>query len=158
MFVGGAETKQAAPVVQYHGVGADVSYKTGYADLANEGYKKNAIVYRCINEIANGIAQTPMSVYSDDQELEAHPLISLLRSPAPTTGYAEFFQSMVSQLLLSGNAFIVRSGPDAGEPQELYLLRPDRMRIKPGKHLPYAYEYVVDGKVAERYLVDPETG
>ncbi len=158
LFRGGEEVKAAPPVIQYHGVGSEVSYKTGYADLANEGYKKNAIVYRCVNEIANGVAQTPLVVYSDDQRLDGHPLSALLRSPAPTVGYSEFFQSLVSQLLLSGNAFVVRSGPEMGEPQELYLLRPDRMRIKPGKYLPMSYEYVLNGRVVESYAVDPDTG
>ena len=45
--------KKEAPIVSYQSLGYDVSTKIAYHDLAKEGYSENAIVYRCINEIAN---------------------------------------------------------------------------------------------------------
>ena len=38
----------------YFGVGTDEAKTYKYADLAKEGYLKNAIVYRCVNEISKG--------------------------------------------------------------------------------------------------------
>lgn len=43
-------------------------------------------------------------------------------------------------------------------PQELYILRPDRMRVQPGRNVfPAAYEYTVEGH-KRRIPVDPQTG
>ena len=47
----------------------------------------------------------------------------------------------------------------SGQPRELHILRPDRMRIKPSKtRIPDAYEYVLNGKVVESWDADPDTG
>ena len=47
------ETKQS-PMVMMQNVGYGYSRKDKYEDYSKEGYQENAIVYRCINEIANG--------------------------------------------------------------------------------------------------------
>ena len=39
----------------------------------------------------------------------------------------EFFQAVYAYLLISGNSYILQNGRN-GEPQELYPLRPDRIR------------------------------
>jgi len=47
----------------------------------------------------------------------------------------------------------------SGQPRELHILRPDRMRIKPSKtRIPDAYEYMLNGKVVESWDADPDTG
>jgi phage portal protein BeeE len=47
------EKKQKGSVMGYFNVGTqEKMYK--YQDLAKEGYMKNAIVYRCVNEISKG--------------------------------------------------------------------------------------------------------
>ena len=60
---------------------------------------KNAIVYRCINEIANGAACIPFKLFQGDDELVQHPLLSLLRRPNPTQAGVEYFQVVYSYLL-----------------------------------------------------------
>ena len=148
-----------SPVVQYYGVGVSAPSKDKYEDLAEDGYIKNAIAYRCVNEIAQGACSVPFKVMSGDDVIEEHPVLSLLQRPNPMMSGSEYFNSLYSYLLLCGNSYILRSGPDFGEPQELHLLRPDRIRIKGGaRAIPEAYEYVINGKVVERYMVDQETG
>ena len=46
----GAEQKQSS-MMGYFGVGSQKTKNYSYSDLANEGYLKNAIVYRCVNEM-----------------------------------------------------------------------------------------------------------
>ena len=41
----------------------------------------------------------------------------------------EYFHSMISYLLISGNSYMLRD-KEFGIPKELYLLRPDRVEIK----------------------------
>ena len=151
------ETKEA-PVVMYQNIGAMEQSDYTYKSLAKEGYKENAIVYRCVNEIANGAAAVRFKVFQGDIELEQHPLITLLNRPNPQLAGNEYFQALYSFLLLSGNSYAVRSDVN-GLPSELHLLRPDRVKISPSKTtIPNGYEYKVSGKVVQFYEVDPDTG
>ena len=151
------ETKEAPQV--YLNVNASSHYRRdNYDAYADEGYRKNAIVYRCINEIATGAACVPFKLFQGDDELDQHPLLSLLRRPNPTQAGVEYFQAVYSYLLLSGNNYAIRSDV-SGEVRELYLLRPDRVRVKPSKTAtPEAYQYVIGGKVLKTYDADPVTG
>jgi HK97 family phage portal protein len=158
VFAIGEDVKQA-PVVQYYGIGSSAPSKDKYEDLADEGYVKNAIAYRCVNEIAQGASSVAFKVFSGETELEEHPIKSLLNRPSPLMSGAEYFNSLYSYMLLSGNAYLLRSGPESQPPKELHLLRPDRMKIVAGaRSIPMRYEYVVNGRVIEKYEVDNETG
>jgi len=153
------EKKDAGNMVGYFGVGTSRNKVYKYEDLAKEGYMKNSIVFRCVNEIAKGASAVPFMVKSGDQVLESHPIISLLSRPNPLQSHSEFFNSVFGFLLLSGNAYILKVGSDLGAPKELHLLRPDRINIKGGnKPIPDRYEYVINGRVEATYLVDDTTG
>jgi HK97 family phage portal protein len=152
------ETKQSG-MMGYFGVGStDIkSYK--YQDLAKEGYLKNAIVYRCVNEISRGASAVPFVLKAGDQIIEQHPLIDLLNRPNPLQSYSEFFNSLFGYVLLSGNAYVLKVGSDNSPPQELHQLRPDRIIIKGGGNpIPDKYQYTINGKVQETYLVDQDNG
>lgn len=146
-------------MVGYFGVGAGDGKSYKYQDLAKEGYMKNAIVYRCVNEIAKGAAAVDYALKQGDDIIENHPIINLLNRPNPLQSNSEFFNALFGYLLLSGNAYVLKVGGIGGIPQELHLLRPDRIVIKGGnKAIPEYYDYVINGKVKNRYEVDPKTG
>lgn len=154
---GQAEYKEAPQVVLQTTYG---SHKRNdkYEAYAKEGYQFNAIVYRCVNEIANGASSIPFKVFQGDTQLDRHPLISLLARPNPLQAGVEYFQGLYSYLLLSGNSYAIRNDV-AGTPREMHLLRPDRIRVKPSKtSIPEGYEYVLNGQVVQRYQADPMTG
>jgi phage portal protein BeeE len=67
--------KKEAPVIYYNSLGTDVTYKARYDQLAEEGYQQNAIVYRCINEIANSASRVELNLFRGDQELDRTPII-----------------------------------------------------------------------------------
>ena len=143
----------------YFGVGTEEAQTYKYQDLAKEGYLKNAIVYRCVNEISKGASAVPFVLKAGDQIIEEHPLIELLMRPNPLQSYSEFFNSLFGYVLLSGNAYILKTGSDMGAPKELHQLRPDRINIKgSGKPIPEKYEYMVNGRVNHTYLIDKENG
>ena len=153
------EKKDTGGMVGYFGVGTSKTKNYTYADLAEEGYMKNSIVYRCVNEIAKGASAVPFVVKAGDQVLESHPLVTLLSRPNPLQSHSEFFNSIFGFLLLSGNAYILKVGSDVGAPKELHLLRPDRMVIKGGSNpIPDRYEYVLGGRVQASYEVDERSG
>lgn len=158
LFVNTLETKEAPKVYMSGHTLYSHNRRDGYKDYAKEGYQENAIVYRCVNEIANGASSIPMKVFQGEQELESHPLIDLLKRPNPTQAGIEYFQSLFSYLLLSGNSYALASSVNQ-TPTELYLLRPDRMEIEPSEtSIPKSYKYKLNGQVAARYEADPVTG
>ncbi len=92
-------------------------------------------VYACVRIIAEGIAQLPLNVYSltaDGGKIKAprHPLYFLLHDePNPEMTSFIFRETIMSHLLLWGNAYaqIIRNG--RGEVVALYPLLPDRMEV-----------------------------
>ncbi len=154
-----AEKKDVGNMVGYFGVGTSKSRNYSYADLAEEGYMKNSIVYRCVNEIAKGASAVPFMVKAGDQVLDSHPIVTLLSRPNPLQSHSEFFNSIFGFLLLSGNAYLLKVGSEVGAPKELHLLRPDRIQIKGGSNpIPDRYDYVVGGRVQASYDVDETSG
>ena len=152
-------SRKEGPVIAYSNVGTQVQPKESYADLAKEGYQENAIVYRCVNEIANGAASVKFGLFRGDQPIDDHPLLDLLMRPNPMNSQSEFFQEVYSYLLLAGNSYILKTGAEDREPSELYTLRPDRIKIVPSKReIPMSFQYVVNGQVSANYDVDQSTG
>ena len=161
VYFGGDTSKKAlGNMVTYFGVGGGGSKSYKYADLASEGYMRNAIVYRCVNEISKGAASGQYIVKSGDDVIDQHPVMALLDRPNPLQSYSEFFSSLFGYLLLSGNAYVLKVGGGmANGPKELHLLRPDRIRVKGGNRpIPERYEYVINGRVEKTYEVDQENG
>jgi len=128
-----------------------------YETLAEEGYQKNIVVYRCVSLIARGVASAPWLLYKGDMKVESHPLLTLLQNPNPQQGLSRFMEALTAYLLLAGNVYIEAVIPE-GEPLELYLLRPDRVRVIPGTAgVPEAFEYTLGGR-SVRIPVDPLNG
>lgn len=113
--------------------------------FAREGFMQNAIVYRCVRMIAEAAGSIPFCLYDGPNEVEDHPLLSLLKAPTPTTTRAEFMESLIGHLLVSGNAYVeaIAAGSDM---RELHILRSDRVTLVPGEDgWPEAYDYTVAG-------------
>lgn len=147
-------------VVAYAQVGKPRWTPRRYDALAEEGFRKNVIAWRCISEVAKASASIPLLLYTEEhQELEQHPLIELLKHPNPLQSTSQFMESVYSYYNISGNVYIEAIRPDDGAPPvELYVLRPDRMRVIPGESgLPQGYEYQVNGRTV-RWAADPITG
>lgn len=158
IFTAKVETK-SSNMMGYFGVGTEESRQYKYEDLAKEGYLKNAIVYRCVNEIAKGASSVPFVLKVGDQIIDEHPLKDLLMRPNPLQSYSEFFNSLYGYILLSGNAYILKVGGEIGAPKELHQLRPDRIQIKGGMSaIPDRYEYVMNGQVRNTFQVDQVNG
>ena len=159
LFNNKSQEQKNSNMMGYFGVGTEEAKIYKYQDLAKEGYLKNAIVYRCVNEISKGASAVPLLLKNGDQIVEQHPIIDLLNRPNPLQSYSEFFNSLFGYVLLSGNAYILKVGAEQGAPKELHQLRPDRMIIKgSGNAIPDRYEYVLNGRVQKTYMVDQVNG
>ena len=152
--------RKEAPKVMFNKLNA-YSSKTNrrYKDYAKDGYQENAIVHRCIQLISNSASAVKIDVFDDDTKLDNHELISLLDRPNPLQSGVEYFASLYSFLLISGNSYLLRDTENFTPPRELYLLRPDRVEIEAGESMiPQSYKYVLEGRTVAKYPVDPKTG
>lgn len=113
-----------------------------------EGYTQNVIVYRCVNLIASQVSKIPFVLYKGDRIIESHDLLDLLRAPNPKQSQKEFIEDVISQKLITGNAYIEMATPNNSsellfkKPSYLYSLNPSYMAIVPGTNgMPSRYEF-----------------
>ena len=131
---------------------------------AKEGYIKNVVGYKCVSMLARSASSVKLMVYDKktNKKIENHPLELLLNNPNPTQNGYEFFESLYSYKLLSGNTYIQAILLDKNifkNPKELFILRPDRMTIiiDNNSSIPYAYKYKVNSN-EKVFYVDKITG
>lgn len=136
----------AAPLLITSGGRAPIWTPRQYDKLAEEGYQKNIIVYRCVSLISRSVASVPWQLHKKETPLGNHPLLTLLQVPNPQQSLPRFMEALTAYLLLAGNAYVEATFSEK-VPLELYLLRPDRMRVIPSPSgIPEAYEYTLKGQ------------
>ncbi len=136
---------RAGPLIALTGAGRPRWTPRDYASLAREGFGRNAVAYRCVRMIAEAAASAPLVVFVDGARDDEHPVARLLAKPNPEQSGAEWLEGVYGALQTAGNAYVEAVGD--GRPDELWSLRPDRVRIVPGRAgWPEAYEYAVGGR------------
>lgn len=154
------KASMAGPIVAWSGVGRPKWTPRRYDTLADEGFRKNVIAYRCVMMVANAAASVPWLLYDDcGTEIDQHPILNLLRHPNPVQDGISFLENIFANLEISGNAYVEAVQQRDGQcPVELYVLRSDRMKVIPGSTgFPQGYEYNINGKLT-RWAADPITG
>lgn len=151
----------AMRLISHAKVGRAVWSGRDYGKFAEQGFRRNAIAYACISMICDSIKTVPWVLYRGQgdkrKELSEHPLLKLLAKPNPTQSGGDFMESLTGFYLIAGNAYVEAILTNKGA-KELWLHRPDRMKVIPGSSgLPQGYEYQAG---AEAYLwdVDPIKG
>ena len=143
-------------LVSYRPVGSFSS--NSYDDLADVGYKKNVIVYRCVQLISRALASVEWTLKDGDETLREHEILDLMNKPNAKQYKTTFIEEAVSYLLLSGNCYVMAKRNETGKPKILYLLRPDRVTIIPGQYeFRLAYQYQIGNK-KHLFEVNQETG
>jgi HK97 family phage portal protein len=138
------EQKQSAAgaVIAMTMVGKPVWTPRNYQALAQEGFAKNAVAYRCVRMIAEACAAVPLRVEYEGRRAPDHPLQKLIERPNPEQGGADLREAVYGGLQTAGNAYVEAAFLDEAAPGELWSLRPDRMKVVPGRSgWPEAYEY-----------------
>ncbi len=126
-----------------HSLGRPKWTDRNYTALAREGFEKNAICYRAIRMVAEAAASVPWLIFDGRTEIISHPLLDLLNTPNPREAGPVFLETLFGHLYVSGNAYVEAVSVD-GQPKEFYALRPDRIKVVPGRDgWPEAYEYSV---------------
>lgn len=158
----GHKASAAAGAIASRSLGQPVWTERRYDKLADEAYKRNAVAFACIKRIASGCASVPFLLHGrGGKEIEDHPLLDLLASPAPGVGGRQMLEALYAYLLISGNTYVEAVGPkrSGAPPRELWSLRPDRMKIIPGSAgLPSGFEYDAGGTKKIKWDMDPLDG
>lgn len=133
-------------VVAFHGAGRVAWSPRDVVSLTKTGFAANPVGFRSVKLIAEAASALPLVLHDTERRFEVHPVLDLVRRPNAAQGRAELFEGLIGQLLLSGNAYVEAVGSE-GVPQELHVLRSDRMNLVPGADgWPVAYEYAVGGR------------
>lgn len=108
-------------------------------------------IFSAVSLLSSAVASLPMRVYKSlpdgGKELAPqHRAARLLTTqPNPLMGADEFFEAIMSGLLMWGNAFALKEKDEAGNLINMWPLAPSRMRIS--RHPQTGYpEYYIDGR------------
>lgn len=154
----GAKASATQALISMQNLGNAVWTPRDYDNLAKEGYQKNVVAFKAVNELITGAEQAPWFVqrlvdgeWVDDASCD---LARLLSQPNPQQSSPSFFGALVGFYSISGNGYIEGVKPSIGRPpRELYVLRPDRMKVIPGSSGPAGYVYTVGG-TEKKWSVD----
>lgn len=109
--------------------------------LIKEGYQKNAVVFKCIEDISRAVSSVPVYVKIDGKDAsDSHPLYKLLARPNPATAREPMIKELATWLLATGNTYIEAVTPGK-IPAELWVKKSHKVRVKPGRNMVAAYEY-----------------
>jgi len=154
----GLEAKASATsLTAFHFEGQPRWTPRDYASLADQGYGRNPVVYRCVRMVSEAAASVPWLLYDGAREMDTHPFLDLLGRPNALQIGTDLLEAWYGYLLISGNAYLEAAGSGEGV-AELYALRPDRMKVIPGTDgWPVGYEYTADGR-SVRFPAEPRSG
>ena len=85
---------RTGPLIALTGAGRARWTPRDYASLAQEGFAKNAVAYRCVRMIAEGAAATPLVVFEGGARVDDHPLARLLAKPNPEQSGPELMEAL----------------------------------------------------------------
>ena len=107
---------------------------------------QHTVVYACVRVLSEAVAQLPLHLYkytnSGKERVPQHPLYFLLHDqPNPEMTSFRFRETLMSHILIYGNAYaqIIRNG--RGEIIGLYPLTPDRIKVDRDEHNKLIYIY-----------------
>ncbi|MGF7154440.1 phage portal protein [Novosphingobium gossypii] len=118
-----------------------------YNAAVRRAYLENPVAQRAVRLVAEGIGGAPLKPV--DAQLAA--LV------ADTSAGQSLLETLASQLLLHGNAYVQVMKDARGRPVELFALRPERVSVVAGEDgWPAAYAYDVAGRRLSIPLLDED--
>lgn len=111
-------------------------------ELANAGYRRNELVYACINKWMKAVAEAPLHIYKREKvptDLEQHPLRGLMRKPNPYMSENTFWRVTQMFLKIAGFAAWEKERNRLGEVIALWPMSPHWCAFRRGPGKPIAW-------------------
>ena len=157
MFSSPEEKASRAYALHVSSLPAAVWSARNYQSFVKEGYNINVVAFQAIRRLAEAVSSIQWEAWKEDKKLDKHPYLDLIRNPNPSQTGHDWWRARVSYLYLSGTIFDERVLLGKA-PKELWVLRPDRMKIVLGRTgLPREYIYST-GNNKQSFAADPVTG
>lgn len=141
-----------------------------YFNAADQGYRKNELVFACVQEYITSASEAILVVGNKDADgvlvsTDQQRALSLASEPNPSMDTVAFLEAMHMQLLIGGNVYLFTPRSAIGTISGMYWLRPDRIRIIPdqmtGSAKAYKYtlgstDYIIPAEyIAHHKTTDP---
>jgi len=142
--------RKAAPLFPAHSLGRPEWTDRNFQNFVDEGYKKNAAIFACVQAVAIAGSTPPLTftkwVGDEREPYLDHPMQGLLDKPNTLHSQTAWMRVMVTHYALDGNVYLHLWRNNAGEVVEMWPLRPDRVAPIPSAEIAVAgYEYKVNG-------------
>ena len=134
------EIKAAKPINISSGIplsnphySAPRTLQVDFESITKWAFRGNELVHSCIGERGKAFREPPLRIYNEknDKWEEGNPIEVLLKSPNPFRSQAEFWESVEQHLLLCGNAFIYKARDEKGKVVQLWLKKPNQIKVVP---------------------------
>lgn len=127
-----------------------------FENMVKHGWRKNELIFACVNKTANTAAQVELGVTRGEGEFDDNaPLKQLIRNPNKHMTEFDFWASVIIFTKLAGRAIYEKERNNGGDVIALWPLRPDWVRIVPKSQTEIAeYRYQPPG-VTEFGRLDP---
>ena len=93
-----AERKSAQSLLALTALGDANWSRRSFTSLANEGFARNPVVYRCVRMIAEAANRVPLAVEDGGRRMAGHPLLRLLAQPNPRQAGGELLEAVYCYL------------------------------------------------------------
>ena len=124
------ETARPALLRLWHGAASGGEWPRGYEAQVRDAYLHNPVAQRAVRLVAEGVGGAPVYALEGPERLAR-----IAKAP-------QLLETIASQLLLHGNAFVQILLDQEGEPAELFALRPERVSVEAdASGWPAAYVY-----------------
>lgn len=99
---------------------------SGISAATKYPYRHNVTVFRCVNLLSSSVARIPLRLMKGEEQIDSHPIVSLLDSPNSLMDRSKLLRTVVSHKCNYGAAYLVLDDPDSkGVPRGLYCLPPN---------------------------------
>lgn len=126
---------------------------TNFAAMVKYGWRRNELIFACLNKTANTASQVNLRTYSKSgsKELPEHPARKLIEKPNPFMSEFDFWVAVILYTRLAGKAVFEKERNNRGEVVRLWPLRPDWVHpIADAREFISAYSYEVPGSAPQR--------
>ena len=131
-----AATRTAARTLQFFTKWERWSWPAAtFRRLVEDGYRKHAIVFACVQAYADAFPEAPLTVMRLDDPDEdpvtdrAHPMMALMREPNPHMDEAELWEYLITYAAIGGLAGAWKERANSGDVRHLWPL--NRGQITP---------------------------